>query len=85
MLIKNLFNWKNFSEFTFPCFNLIGIQITIFLPYFFSAFYIGQLADPVALGSFGIASTFLSMFFNSIILGAQEHLGMKGSTYFSHN
>ena len=80
---EGFFSKKLFNEFCLPCLRLVGVQLTINLPFLISLFYIGRLNSAVSIGAFGLTVTFFSMFFTSILLGAQEHIGIKGAQYFT--
>ncbi len=76
-------NFKIFKNFLSTSSNLIGVQLSICLPFIICTIYIGKLADPIALGAFGLTATCINMFFNSLILGIQENLGSKCSKFFT--
>jgi len=70
MKLEQIFDWDKFKNFYQPTLNLIGVQITIYMPFLFSTIYVGRLGDAIAMSAFGLTSTFLAMFFNAVILGA---------------
>ena len=77
------FSLKFFQAFFLPCIRLVGIQVTINLPFLISLYYIGRIGTSVSIDAFGLSVTFFSMTFTSILLGAQEQIGLKGAQYFA--
>jgi Na+-driven multidrug efflux pump len=79
---RDIFSWENLKSFWAPTSSLIAYQLSIGLPFVISGIMIGILGDSFSLGVFGLACTFVNMFFNSILNGITENLGVHCSQLF---
>jgi len=79
---RDIFSWENLKSFWGPTSSLIAYQLSIGLPFVISGIMIGILGDSFSLGVFGLACTFVNMFFNSILNGITENLGVHCSQLF---
>jgi Na+-driven multidrug efflux pump len=82
---RDIFSWENLKSFWGPTSSLIAYQLSIGLPFVISGIMIGILGDSFSLGVFGLACTFVNMFFNSILNGVTENLGVNCSKSFGAN
>jgi Na+-driven multidrug efflux pump len=79
---RNMFSLHSLKDFWGPTSSLIAYQMSIGLPFVICGIMIGILGDSFSLGVFGLACTFVNMFFNSILNGITENLGVHCSQLF---
>jgi Na+-driven multidrug efflux pump len=80
---QDIFSIKNLRAFWGPTLSLIAYQLSIGLPFVICGVMIGVLGDSFSLGVFGLACTFVNLFFYSILNGVIENIGVHCSKLYS--
>lgn len=80
---QEIFSLKNLKAFWGPTLSLIAYQLSIGLPFIICCVMIGIVGDSFSLGVFALSNTFINMFYNSILNGITENVGVYCSQLYA--